>query len=159
MRSQHIFSKGKVTKKWFFFIWHPNHVLRVKSQCVWTPSCFDIDLTLCFKGCRNGCEAVLIVSSRWTIISLSARHGLGLQPAGEGVNTELCCSAHWTPPCTAVHPRSVINQALELRHLLPPAPQSILLRGKLTLYAINTHILTHNIPWKTHFLKNPNIVP
>ena len=33
-------------------------------------SSFDIDPE-CFEGCRNGCEPILIVSSGWSIISLS----------------------------------------------------------------------------------------
>ena len=55
----------------------------------------------------------------------------------------LQCAQCFSPVCPVP---TVINQALDLHHLLPPAPHSILLQGKLALYAINTHTerKTHN---------------
>ena len=57
----------------------------------------------------------------------------------------MLCLFGFSPLCSAVLCPPVINQALDLHHLLPPAPLSILLQGKLALYAINTQRRKHII--------------
>ena len=119
---------------------------RIKEQNdVAHPNTPYAGLTQCYEGegCRNRCESILIVSSQWSIISLSMGTVLGATIGrSEEVNRKyLSTTVHLctcVPVATLVYQCApavhlcppVINQALDLRHLLPPAPPLYSSSGK-----------------------------
>ena len=87
---------------------------RIKEQK--DPNTPHAGLTQCYEGegCRNRCESILIVSSQWSIISLSMGTVLGATIGrSEEVNRKyLSTTVHlctcvpvylWPPLCTSVH--------------------------------------------------------